>query len=61
MKTLLGLSQSRLTPEELQALIRRAHAERAQVLRQMLAALFRRPEAAKAEPDDGHASLRPAA
>jgi hypothetical protein len=42
MKTLLGTAYSQPTPEEMQAIVRRAHAERAQVMRQVLSALFRR-------------------
>jgi hypothetical protein len=35
-----------VTPEEIQTLIRRAHAERAQVVRDLVLALFRRKPAA---------------
>ena len=35
-----------VTPEEIQALIRRAHAERAQAVRELFRALFRRKPAA---------------
>jgi hypothetical protein len=35
-----------VTPEEIQALIRRAHAERAEVVRRFVLALFRRKPAA---------------
>jgi hypothetical protein len=51
MQTILGLPYVRPTPEDIQALIRQAHQERADVLRELLAALFTRrheTEAAKA-------------
>jgi hypothetical protein len=51
MQTILGLPYVRPTPEDIQALIRQAHRERSDVLRELLAALFRRrheAEAAKA-------------
>ena len=59
MKTLLGASYTRPTPDELQAIIRRAHVERAQVLRQVLALLFSRRREARQGSD--HEALRPAA
>jgi hypothetical protein len=51
MQTILGLPYVRPTPEDIQALIRQAHQERSDVLRELLAALFTRrheTEAAKA-------------
>jgi hypothetical protein len=49
------------TPEELQAIVRRAHAERAKALRQMFAGLlaWRRKAAERRQAAD--ASLKPAA
>jgi len=61
MQTILGTPYTHPTPEEMQALVRQAHAERAQALRSALAALFGR----RSEPNTGHepayASLRRAA
>lgn len=42
MQTILGTPYTLPTPEEMQALIRQAHAERAQVLRDAIAAVFGR-------------------
>ena len=62
MKTPLAAPFTLPSPEEMQALVRRAHLERAQVMRQMLAALFRKPGRPEAVHDrHEHASLRPAA
>jgi hypothetical protein len=57
MQTILGLPYVRPTPEEVQALIRQAHQERSDVLRDLLAALFRRRHEAEA----AQAPLRAAA
>ena len=61
MQIILGTPYTPPTPEEMQALVRQAHAERAQVLRSALAALFGR----RSEPEIGHtpgyASLKRAA
>jgi hypothetical protein len=51
MQTILGTPYTRPTPEEMQAFVRQAHAERAQALRSALAALFGR----RSEPEAGHA------
>ncbi len=50
MQTILGNPYTPPTPEEMQALIRKAHAERAQALRSALAAVFGRHS--KPEPSD---------
>ena len=42
MQTIFGTPYTPPTPEELQALVRQAHAERAQVLRNAFAAVFGR-------------------
>jgi hypothetical protein len=42
MQTILGQPYVRPTPEDIQALIRKAHQERSDVLRGLLAALFTR-------------------
>ena len=40
MQTILGTPYTPPTPEEMQALVRKAHAERAQALRSAIAAVF---------------------
>jgi hypothetical protein len=61
MQTILGTPYTHPTPEEMQALVRRAHAERAQVLHSLLAALFRRRGEPETDHEPAHASLRRAA
>ena len=48
------------TPEELQAIVRRAHAERAKVVREMFAALFPRQRKAAEPRHAAHAGLKTA-
>jgi hypothetical protein len=61
MQTILGTPYTPLTPEEMQALVRRAHWERAQALRELWIALFgQRPEAGAGR-ETGNVRLRPAA
>jgi hypothetical protein len=57
MQTVLGSPYTPPTPEEFQALVRKAHAERAEAVRELLTAVFRRRR--EAEVADGQ--LRPAA
>jgi hypothetical protein len=61
MKTLLGPHYTPPTPEEMQALIRRAHAERADAVRQALAALLPKRHVANRTVDHRPASLPRAA
>jgi hypothetical protein len=57
MQTVLGSPYTPPTPEEFQALVRKAHTERAEAVRELLTALFiRRREAEVAD-----VPLRPAA
>jgi hypothetical protein len=58
MQTLFGTADNRPTPDEIQAIIRRAHIERAQVLRQALSALFSRRRSAEARQSSEHSALR---
>jgi hypothetical protein len=50
MQTILGTPYTPPTPEEMQALVRKAHVERAQALRSAFAAVFGRHS--KPEPND---------
>jgi hypothetical protein len=56
MQTILGIPYTPPTPDELQALIRQAHQERAQAIRDAWSSLFEWRHATKAEVP---ASLRP--
>ena len=59
MQTILGTPYTPPTPDELQALVRQAHRERAEATREMWSALFRWRRETKAEPPATYASLRP--
>ena len=59
MRMILGAPYTPPTPDELQALVRAAHRERAEATREMWGALFRWRREAKAEPPATDASLRP--
>jgi hypothetical protein len=61
MQTTLGTPYSPPTPEEMQALVRRAHAERAQALRAALAAVFGRHSKPESSDMAAFASLKRAA
>ena len=61
MQTILGTPYTPPTPEEMQAFVRQAHMERAQVLRSVLAALFGRRGAPEAGHEPPYSSLRRAA
>jgi hypothetical protein len=59
MQTILGTPYTPPTPDELEALMRQAHRERAQAIRDALGSLFGWRHATKAEPQVTYASLRP--
>ena len=61
MQTILGTPYTHPTPEEMQALVRQAHAERAQVLRNVIAAVFGRHSDPEAGHSPAHAALGRAA
>jgi hypothetical protein len=61
MQTILGTPYTPPTPEEMRAYVRQAHMERAQVLRNLLAALFGRRSEARTGHEPAHALLRRAA
>lgn len=61
MKTILGTPYTPPTPEEMQAFVRQAHMERAEVLRSAIAALFGRRSEPEASHEPAYASLRRAA
>ena len=61
MQTTLGIPYSPPTPEEMQALVRRAHAERAHALRAALAAVFGRHSKPESSDTAAFASLKRAA
>ena len=62
MQTILGTPYTPPTPDEMQALVRQAHMERAQrPCASVLGALFGRRREPKAEPRPAYASLRPSA
>ena len=59
MQTIFGTPYTPPTPDELQALVREAHRERAEATRAMWSALFRWRREANTEPPATYASLRP--
>ena len=59
MHTILGTPYTPPTPDELAALVRQAHQERAAAMRETLSALFRWRRETKAAPAASGASLRP--
>ena len=61
MQTILGTPYTPPTPEEMQALVRQAHAERAQALRSVIAATFGRSSERKSGQETVCAPLRHAA
>ena len=61
MQTILGTPYTHPTPEEMQALVRQAHAERAQVLRNVISAVFGRHSEPEASDTATYVSLKRAA
>jgi hypothetical protein len=59
MQTIFGMPYTPPTPDEVQALVREAHRERAETIREMWSALFRWRRATKGQPPVTYASLRP--
>jgi len=59
MHTILGTPYTPPTPDELAALVRQAHLERAEAMRETLSALFRWRRETKPAPSASDASLRP--
>jgi hypothetical protein len=59
MKTILGMPYTPPTPDELEALMRQAHRERAEAIRDALRSLFGWRREGKVEPPAIYASLRP--
>lgn len=59
MQTIFGTPYTPPTPDELQALVREAHRERAEAMREMWSALFRWRRETKAEAPAAYAALRP--
>jgi hypothetical protein len=59
MQTIFGTPYTPPTPDELEALIRQAHRERAEAMRDVWRALFKWRRSTKAEPLVTCASLRP--
>lgn len=59
MHTILDAAYTRPTPDELEALMRQAHRERAEAIREAFSALFRWRRATESETPATDASLRP--
>ena len=59
MQMMFGTPYTPPTPDELQALVREAHRERAEAMREMWGALLRWRRVTRAEPSATYASLRP--
>jgi hypothetical protein len=59
MTTIFGTPYTAPTSDELQALVRQAHRERAEAVRAMWSALFRWRRETRAEPPATCAALRP--
>ena len=57
MQTILGTPYTPPTPEEMQAFVRQAHAERAQFIRSVLVAVFGRRNEPKASHETSHAAI----
>ena len=61
MQMILGTPYTPPTPDELQALVRQAHAERAQALRSAIAAVFGQRREPEADHAPAYVALRRAA
>jgi hypothetical protein len=61
MQMILGTPFTRPTPEEMQALVRQAHAERSQALRSAIAAVFGRHSKPESSDTAAYAPLKRAA